>query len=42
MDEAFTLLRSYARNHNRRLSDLAQAVVNGTDQIPPATATSPH
>lgn len=42
MDEAFTLLRGYARNHNRRLSDLAQAVVNGTDQIPPATATSPH
>jgi GAF domain-containing protein len=42
MDEAFTLLRGYARNHSRRLSDLAQAVVNGTDQIPPATATSPH
>jgi GAF domain-containing protein len=42
MDEAFALLRSYARNHNRRLSDLAQAVVDGSDQIPPATATSPH
>lgn len=42
MDEAFALLRRYARNHHRRLSDLAQAVVDGTDQIPPATATSPR
>jgi GAF domain-containing protein len=42
MDEAFALLRGYARNHNRRLSDLAQAVVDGSDQIPPATATSPR
>lgn len=42
MDEAFTLLRGYARNNNRRLSDLAQTVVDGSDQIPPATATSPR
>jgi GAF domain-containing protein len=42
MDEAFALLRGYARNNNRRLSDLAQAVVDGSDQIPPATATSPR
>jgi GAF domain-containing protein len=42
MDEAFTLLRGYSRNNNRRLSDLAQAVVDGSDQIPPATATSPR
>jgi GAF domain-containing protein len=42
MDEAFALLRGYARNNNRRLSDQAQAVVDGSDQIPPATATSPR
>jgi GAF domain-containing protein len=41
MAEAFTLLRSGARGHNRRLSDLAQAIIDGTEQIPPATATSP-
>ena len=41
MAEAFALLRSGARSHNRRLSDLAQAIVDGTEQIPPATATSP-
>jgi GAF domain-containing protein len=37
--DAFTLLRSDARNHNRRLSDLAQAIVDGSEQIPPS-ATS--
>ena len=42
MDEAFALLRGYARNHNRRLSDLAQTVVDGSDQIPPATASGPR
>ncbi|MEV4622462.1 GAF and ANTAR domain-containing protein [Asanoa sp. NPDC049573] len=41
MAEAFTLLRGNARSHNQRLSDLAQAVVDGTEQIPPATAGSP-
>ncbi|MEJ3742926.1 GAF and ANTAR domain-containing protein [Actinomycetes bacterium KLBMP 9797] len=41
MPEAFTLLRDNARSHNRRLSDLAQAVVDGTEQIPPTTAASP-
>ena len=30
MDQAFTLLRSHARNRNLRLSDLAQAVIDGT------------
>jgi GAF domain-containing protein len=39
--EAFILLRGNARSRNRRLSDLAQAVVDGSEQIPPATATSP-
>jgi len=38
--EAFAVLRSDARNHNRRLSDLAQAIVGGTEQVPPATKPS--
>jgi AmiR/NasT family two-component response regulator len=37
--DAFTLLRANARNHNRRLSHLAQAIVDGTEQILPS-ATS--
>jgi GAF domain-containing protein len=37
--EAFTMLRAAARSHNRRLSDLAQAIVDGSEQIPPAMAT---
>jgi GAF domain-containing protein len=41
--DAFALLRVAARNHNRRLSDLAQAVVDGTEQIPaPAPTAQPH
>jgi AmiR/NasT family two-component response regulator len=38
--DAFTLLRGSARSHNRRLSDLAQAIVDGTEQLPPAAAVS--
>jgi AmiR/NasT family two-component response regulator len=41
MAEAFVLLRGNARSRNQRLSDLAQAIVDGTEQIPPATAASP-
>ncbi|MGI5146280.1 GAF and ANTAR domain-containing protein [Plantactinospora sp. CA-294935] len=41
MAEAFTLLRNDARSHNRRLSDLAQAIVDGTEQTPPTTVTGP-
>jgi transcriptional regulator with GAF, ATPase, and Fis domain len=40
MDHAFTLLREVARNRNRRLSDLAQAFVDGSEDLtslPPAT-----
>ncbi|WP_446210377.1 GAF and ANTAR domain-containing protein [Micromonospora sp. IBSANI012] len=33
--EAFALLRSGARSHNRRLSDLAQAIVDGSEPLPP-------
>jgi GAF domain-containing protein len=40
--DAFTLLRNGARSHNRRLSELAQAIVDGSEQIPAATATSQH
>jgi AmiR/NasT family two-component response regulator len=35
--DAFALLRNGARSHNRRLSDLAQAIVDGSEQIPPPT-----
>src|SRR5207249_8176675 len=41
--DAFTLLRDHARRRNQRLSELARAIVDGSEQIPPATATSqPH
>ena len=38
MDQAFNLLRDYARTSNRRLSDLAQAFVDGTDTLTRLTA----
>jgi GAF domain-containing protein len=37
VDEAFTLLRSYCRNHNLRLSDVALAVVTDPTRIPGLT-----
>ncbi len=33
MDQAFKLMRDYARTSNRRLSDLAQAFVEGTEAL---------
>jgi GAF domain-containing protein len=39
MAEAFTLLRSEARGSNRRLADLAQAIVDGSEQLPSPTPT---
>jgi len=39
VEQAFTILRSSARNRNRRLSDLAQALVDGSESIPSATGT---
>ncbi|MFF4426726.1 GAF and ANTAR domain-containing protein [Streptomyces sp. NPDC001549] len=33
MEQAFTALRGYARAHNRRLSDLARAFVDGTEPL---------
>jgi GAF domain-containing protein len=38
--DAFTMLRNGARSNNRRLSELAQDIVDGSAQIPPATASS--
>jgi GAF domain-containing protein len=38
MEEAFTALRIYARNHNRRLADVASGVVDGTLRL---VVTSP-
>jgi GAF domain-containing protein len=35
VDEAFILLRRRARSQNRRLSELAQAVIDGSEQVPP-------
>jgi AmiR/NasT family two-component response regulator len=29
MEQAFARLRNYARNHNRRLADVAQDVIDG-------------
>lgn len=34
MEQAFTTLRSYARSHNRRLSDLARAFIDETEDLP--------
>jgi len=38
--DAFTLLRNGARSHNRRLSELAQAIIDGSEQVPGATAAT--
>lgn len=37
VDHAFTLLRSYARNHNRRLVDLAHTVISDASAVPDLT-----
>ncbi|WP_328745242.1 GAF and ANTAR domain-containing protein [Streptomyces sp. NBC_00285] len=34
MEQAFTALRSYARSHNRRLSDVARAFIDETEFLP--------
>ena len=38
MEHAFDRLRTYARNHNRRLAEVARDVIDGTL---PATALDP-
>ena len=40
MDQAFGLLRDYARSRNRRLSDLAQAFVDGSETLTALTASA--
>ena len=40
MDEAFTLLRGYARNENQRLTDVARAVTEGTLQAESLSTTA--
>jgi transcriptional regulator with GAF, ATPase, and Fis domain len=40
MGQAFALLRDYARNHNLRLSDLAQAVIDGNQAMFSQTAVA--
>ena len=42
MDQAFTLLRERARTSNRRLSDLAQAFVDGTEAFTGPAASRPQ
>ena len=41
MVEAFTLLRTLARNSNRRLAELAEGIVDGTEQVSPRTLRRP-
>jgi transcriptional regulator with GAF, ATPase, and Fis domain len=40
MDQAFRLLRDSARSNNRRLSDLALAIVDGSEQLLPSARRS--
>ncbi|MGD0247065.1 MAG: GAF and ANTAR domain-containing protein [Streptosporangiaceae bacterium] len=42
IDQAFTLLRDFARSRNLRLSDLARAFVNGTETLTSLTASNPR
>jgi len=40
MSEAFTRMRAYARSHNRRLTDVAQATIDNT--LDPAVWAAPR
>ncbi len=42
MTDAFEILRSTARSRNQRLVDLAQTIIDGTEQLPPPAADLPH
>jgi AmiR/NasT family two-component response regulator len=42
MDQAFSLLRKYARARNLRLSDLAQAFIDGSETVLGLTAGGPQ
>ena len=39
VDEAYERMRRYARNHNRKLKDIAQAVLTDPDSLPELTGT---
>jgi hypothetical protein len=41
MDQAFSLLRKYARTRNLRLSDLAQAFIDGSETVTGLTVGRP-
>jgi GAF domain-containing protein len=41
VDEAFTLIRAYARSHNRQLTDLAHVIVTDLTQLPDLTRGGP-
>jgi transcriptional regulator with GAF, ATPase, and Fis domain len=41
MDQAFSLLRDFARNRNLRLSELAQAFIDGSESLVGPTVTRP-
>jgi ANTAR domain len=42
MDQAFGLLRDSARNRNRRLTDLAQAFIDGSEDLTSLTTARPQ
>ena len=42
MEQAFSLLRDYARDRNLRLADLAQSFVNGTEALGGRTEATPR
>ncbi len=42
MEQAFSLLRDFSRNRNLRLSDVAEAFVNGSVPIPALTPATPR
>ncbi|MBW3667643.1 MAG: GAF and ANTAR domain-containing protein [Actinobacteria bacterium] len=41
MEEAFTALRSYSRNHSLRLADVARGVIDGTVAVPELDSAPP-
>jgi GAF domain-containing protein len=41
VDEAFTLIRAYARSHNRQLTDLAQVIVTDLARLPDLSSGGP-
>jgi AmiR/NasT family two-component response regulator len=41
-DEAFVVMRTHARNQNRRLTDVAAALLDGNLDLQPADRPSRH